>query len=333
MIKKMILQMLFLLLCMLGSSFFAGTETGFVSWNPIKIQHRYSAGNVIARWAHFLMRHKDRLLSAVLIGNNICIVGASLAIGTVFESVDNYVSWNLTRLPSPESWLLTPFMVLFGEMLPKSLFRIYPFRLTFRSVPMLTGLYFITLPFTYVFTFLTGIFMKKGVKKGAPFMAKVREEMVLVAHEGSRSGTLFRNIDLFMQNVLEMNDRKVGDVIANESKKGEGVDRTFFRSDQSVGFVKKKVPEQSVILVYDSDSEVLCGAVSLLDLFDSSDDVLIGTLSRKLPQLEYEQTILTALRSIGDDDLAFYSVVDSARRCIGIIDTSQFLQQAFHNLN
>ena len=325
------IQALLLLLCIFGSSFFAGSETGFVSWNPLKIKHRQASGDIVARWALFLMQHKDRLISAVLIGNNICVVGASLAFVSLFESIDHTVSWELTRLPSPESWLLTPFMVLFGEMLPKSLFRIYPFRLTMRSIPVLTGLYFITLPFTYVFTFMMGLLRKNPIKRGETFMAKVREEMVLVAVEGSRVGTLFRFADIFIQNVLAMNEKRVGDAVQSVDGQRAPMISLGFRANETVGSVKKRVPDQSSLLVFEEDGDRLCGYVPLLELVTTTDDTPIGTLCRRLPQLETNQSVLTAIRSVDELEDSFYSIVDESGKPKGITDTVALLRGAFHN--
>ncbi|MBD3392529.1 MAG: DUF21 domain-containing protein, partial [Chitinivibrionales bacterium] len=52
--------------CVAGAFFFAGTETGFISWNPLKVTYRARQGSVAARWALYLMQHRGRVVSAVL---------------------------------------------------------------------------------------------------------------------------------------------------------------------------------------------------------------------------------------------------------------------------
>jgi hypothetical protein len=324
----LILQCILLSLCITGASFFAGSETGFVSWNPLKVGHRAAMGDIVARWALFLIRHKDRLLSAQLIGNNICVVGASLAFASLIETMDHRFFWHLTSLPSPESWILTPFMVLFGEMLPKSLFRVYPFRLTMRSVPLLTGIYFITLPFTWIFTTVTGFLHTIKPVKGGSFMTKVREEMVLVAMAGSKNGTIFRSADVLIQNVLAMNDKKVGDVFAVAAKKNPGGALHRFDGRESVAGIRERVVDPAGILVCNEHGEVK-GYVTILDLASAPDDAVLDSLCSPLPRLESSRSVLAILRSL-DDKAPFIMVEGGKGTEPGIIKTADLLRGALH---
>ncbi|MBN1308310.1 MAG: DUF21 domain-containing protein [Chitinispirillaceae bacterium] len=310
-----------------GASFFAGSETGFVSWNPLKIGHRAVSGDIVARWALFLIKHKDRLLSAQLIGNNICVIGASLTFASLFKTIDSSVSWNLSRIPSPESWLLTPVIVLFGEMLPKSLFRIYPFLLTMNSVPLLMVVYFATLPFTFVFSVVTGMFWKNAPHRGESFMSKVREEMVLVALEGSKTGTLFKSADIFIQNVLALNEKKVGDMINTRDSTLNGI---RFYAHECIGEVKKRIPDQPGIIVYTAGEADIAGYISLFDLIQAPEEATLGSCCKPLPRFGTEQTMFSALRS-ADEESHFFIITDQSGSLTGIIDRMMLLKAAFKN--
>ncbi|MBN1760465.1 MAG: DUF21 domain-containing protein [Chitinispirillaceae bacterium] len=320
------LQLLLLTAGVIGAAFFAGSETGFVSWNPLKVSHRAANGDIVARWAQFLLKHKDRLLSAQLIGNNVCIVGASLAFASLVATVDQHVQWNLEELPSPESWVLTPLMVLFGEMLPKSLFRMYPFRLTMRSIPMLMGIYFLTLPFTWMFTSVTGLFRRNTPAKGESFMTKVREEMVLVAMEGSRTGTLFRSADQFIQNVLLMNEKKTGDVFSALKQEDRDGIHNCFDGNSEAGAVKRRVDDGEGILVRDGNGG-LYGYVAMHDLAAAPDTVTIDSLSSPLPRLATGMTIPAAIRLL-DVKVPFVMIQDTLGTALGVIATATFLRGA-----
>lgn len=324
-----ILQIFLLLLCIAGASFFSGSETGFVSWNPLKLAHRAALGNIRAKWALFLMDHKDRLLSAVLIGNNVCVVGASLAFAVLFENIDSTVSWDLARLPSPESWLLTPLVVLFGEMLPKSLFRMYPFRLTMRSTPMLIIVYFVTLPFTMVFSMLTGMMKRDSHERGDSYMTKVREEMVLVALEGSRVGTLFRSADIFIQNVLAMNEKRVMDACVCSGNLLEAKGEMVFSADQTVGDARSQIKRNTGILVADKEGEI-SGFISLLDMVGTPDTMKLGDLSRPLPRLRSDKSMFSALREMYETSSRFFSICSPKGINLGVVETDMLLKNTFH---
>lgn len=310
-------QSFFLLICFVGSSLFAGAETGFVSWNPLKISHRAVLGDIIARWADFLMHHKDRLLSAVLIGNNICIIGASLAFERFLESADHFFSLELSSIPSAESLMLTPLMVLFGEMLPKSLFRLYPFRLTMRMTPLLVALYYMTLPFTWIFSHITGLLRKTRKAEGITYMAKVREEMVLVAQEGSKSGTLFRSADKFIQNLMEVNSKTIGEMF-EESRSSTGNETgKIFNRNVSVGTVLKGLDEQKVVLVGDT-AEIATDYITFTTLAAAPSGVMIGDISHPLPVIKGRNPVISLLREDFDPNGAVIRITDDEDNHIGV---------------
>lgn len=195
------LEWLLLDLCFAGAFFCAGSETGFVSWNPLKIAHQARIGNRLAVLGQFLNRHKERLLAALLVGNNVCVVGLTLVFSGMWHKIQTAVSMPLPGATLAEPFLLTPLLVLLGEMLPKSLYRIYSYRLTVRTVPFMVGLYWLTAPLTWLYGILLQL-TKTEPLSGESFVTKKREEMVLVASEGARRGLLLESVTAFMQNVL-----------------------------------------------------------------------------------------------------------------------------------
>jgi Mg2+/Co2+ transporter CorB len=320
------LQLIILFLFVTGASFFAGSETGFVSWNPLKVGHRAASGDIVARWALFLVKHKDRLLSAQLIGNNICIVGATLVFASLVETVSYHYHWNLMELPSPESWFLTPLLALFGEMLPKSLFRMYPFRLTLRSIPVLMGVYFVTLPFTWAFTSVTGLFKRDISKKGESFMTKVREEMVLVAMEGSRTGTLFRSADRFIQNVLAMNEKKLRDVFTASNAADQTVTRNCFDSTRTAGEVKRQMVDGEGILIAEADNSIT-RYIPMSELAVLPDEVRLSAVGKPLPRFDADLNVPAAIRLL-DVNQPFVLVCGKDGYCLGVMTTHLLLREA-----
>src|SRR5512133_1739715 len=104
------LQFFLLVVCLAGVFLYAGSETGFVSLNRLKASHLADRGVKRGKWCMFLFKNKTRFLSSVLIGSNICIVGSSLFFNSLFLKFSDTLPF-LTRIPSPESWFLTPFVV------------------------------------------------------------------------------------------------------------------------------------------------------------------------------------------------------------------------------
>jgi CBS domain containing-hemolysin-like protein len=267
-------------LCLIGSFFFSGAETGFVSWNPFKVSHRAGLGDPLARTALYLLNNQDRVISATLIGNNITLIGATLTFCELLEIVASAFSFDLTIIPSPESWILTPVMVLFCEMLPKSLFRTYSFRLTMRSIPFLLITYIFTYPFTWIISLLTGLFFnnRRSVSPDA-FTAKVREEMVLIAGEGSRRGTLFESADKYIHSVLNLKELSVADLMIRLDEISSRC--STIRQDSIVKDLKGAGLKNDEIIIT-SASGVPVGTVELIDQKYVSDTATVSRVMKPL---------------------------------------------------
>lgn len=307
---------LLLLFGISGSFFFAGAETGFVSWNPLKVRYRAGQGDVYARWALYLLKHKERVLSTVLIGNNVCVVMVTLAFVYLFTRLDQAVPFNLEVIPTPETWILSPVLVIFAEMLPKSLFRIYSFRLTIKSIPMLIVLYWAALPVTWIFSLIGKIF-RSNREEGKAFAANVRKEMVLLAQEGSKRGTLFEYAKLFIDNILKLKDTTIA-VIAQSGN-------SYFRDGQADTHEKKCISvtdsvsdiiqsdysfDSDTILVYDKNERRAFGWVSLLDIAKAEKDTKMGDIARPLAELPGEDSLLNCFSRQGSCTDPYYRIID-----------------------
>lgn len=321
---------LVLLICLIGSFFFSGAESGFVSCNPIKVRHKAESGDFFAKWALYLMNYKDRLLSTILIANNICNIGATLSFLIVYEIIDQFIFLDLAQVPSPESWFLTPLLVLFGEMLPKSLFRIYSLKLTLKAIPLLMICYFLTLPFTWLFSNILNLFRKEPTGFEESFKAKVREEMVLVALEGSKRGTLIDSADILINNVLKLKDKTIKDLMIgiSEYKKNNHV----FRSNQTINSIINKIPDSNEILVFDEQASTPLGTVSVLDIAAQNYKCKLSEFIKPVKEIEMQQSLLSVLQDIKPDTADHYIVVDK-KSAVGIVQKSCFYRQVFSGSN
>jgi len=324
----MLILFLLLLLVTLASAFFSGTETGFVSWNPLKVAHAAATGNIRARIAMRLMNHRGQLLAAILTGNNICNVLAALIFINLYERIDGAVSLNLAAVSSPESWFLTPVLLLFGEVLPKMLFRTYPYRLTLKIVPVMAVVYYAAAPFFWVFGRAAKIFDgRAGVSESAS--AKVREEIVLVAVEGAKRGTLFESADTVMKNTLEMKGKNIAALAAplDTWRKKRPVCRVSqMFSELNAGALSGA----DEIVVFDDELKAPAGYVSLLDVAARGGDELktFGTLMKPLPSVNGSMEILACLRRFPPDSPRYYAVLENGA-VTAVLDKMSLYEAAF----
>lgn len=133
-----ILGALFLLL--LCSGFFSAGETAFSALNRIKVKNMASQGNKRAALTLKLVENYDKLLSAVLIGNNIVNIGSS-ALATVF-----FVNFFGTAGVSIATLVMTILVLLVGEISPKTLAKEAPEQVAMTFAPFLNCLVVILAP-------------------------------------------------------------------------------------------------------------------------------------------------------------------------------------------
>jgi len=328
----MLILFLLLLLTALASAFFSGSETGFVSWNPLKVAHAAATGNINARIAMRLMSHRGQLLAAILTGNNICNVLAALVFINFYERVDSAVSLNLAAVSSPESLFLTPVLLLFGEVLPKMLFRTYPYRLTLRIVPVMAVVYYATTPFFWVFGRVAKVFDSRAGESESR-NAKVREEIVLVAVEGAKRGTLFESADNIMKNTLEMKGKNIGALAVplDDWKKLRPVCRVSqMLSELNAGALSGA----DEIVVFDDELKAPAGYVSLLDAAAHCGDELktFGTLMKPLPRVKGGMEILACMRRLPPDSPRYYAVLEGDA-VTALLDKMSLYEAAFVEKN
>lgn len=200
---------LIIILCVmvLVSAWFAGSETGMMTLNRYKLRHQAKNGSRPARRVEKLLRRPDRLLSLVLIGNNLVNILAS-ALATIVGM----------RIHGDEgvaiaTGILTFVVLVFAEVLPKTVAALYPERVAFPSSMLLVPLQYIMLPLVWLLNTITRLLMRMaGIRAdGAINSALSKEELRTIVYE-SRSLMSRRNQDMLLS-VLDLEKVSVDDIM------------------------------------------------------------------------------------------------------------------------
>jgi CBS domain containing-hemolysin-like protein len=129
--------------------FFAGSEIGIISYDKIKIKHKESRGSRLAKFLLFMTRKPESTFSTSLIGNNIAYTSATiLSTAIIYEYARSYTPFIVAAI-------LTPIMVIFGEIIPKMIYRRYANNLMLKSIPIITFFSVIFFPINIIFITLS----------------------------------------------------------------------------------------------------------------------------------------------------------------------------------
>jgi CBS domain containing-hemolysin-like protein len=109
-----------MVLCgLLLSALYSGAETGLYTLNRVRLAVRAAAGQRSARWLRDLLRRPQRMLAIILVGNNIANYLASYGVAAILDGL-GLTAWQAIGINAA---VLIALLFVFGEILPKDLFR------------------------------------------------------------------------------------------------------------------------------------------------------------------------------------------------------------------
>ena len=200
------------LVCLVLSAFYSGSETALVSVNKLRLNQLVEAENARASIVHRLVESPQRMLALTLVGTNLAnVLIAQLGEGLVVRG--------LPKLPVSLQGLIatagiTTLLLIFGEILPKTIFRVKADALALRYAYLLRLSELVLAPLIYLVKTLTQ-FIVKIIDRGAstPSPDAQREELRLLATMGERSGNLHTDQRRMIHSLLNLQNRTVAQVM------------------------------------------------------------------------------------------------------------------------
>ena len=200
-----------IIVLVLLSGFFSATETAYSCVNRIKLKTHIAQGKRNAKAVYkFADEGYDKLVTAILVGNNIVNLTAS-ALGTVLFTSLLVNSPNADLAPTLSTIALTVVVLLFGEITPKYLASVYPEKFCYFFYPIMQIFYWILIPVCKIFDLY-----KAGLKKIFKLSKDetvTDEELLYLVEEAEESGTLKEDESELVRSALEFDDLKVEDIL------------------------------------------------------------------------------------------------------------------------
>ncbi len=188
------------------SAFFSASETAFSSLNQIRLKSRAEDGDSSAARVLAMAEQYDKLLSTILIGNNIVNIAAA-SIGTIL----------FTRMLGAErgatvsTIVLTIIVLIFGEVTPKSLAKEMPEKVATAVSPFLVLLMALMTPLTWLFTQwkkLLGRFVHSGEADTI-----TEGELMTMVSEAENDGELTDRESELIRSAIEFDDVEVEEIL------------------------------------------------------------------------------------------------------------------------
>ena len=188
------------------SAYFSATETAFTSLNRIRLKTRADDGDKRAARTLALAADFDRLLSTLLIGNNI-VNNVATTIGAVLfiQLLDD------VRGPTVSAIVLTVVILIFGEVSPKSLAKERPEAWAIVATPLLRVMAVVLTPVNFLFTQwkkLLRVLLRHQDDDGI-----TEEELMGMVDQAETEGSLDQHESDLIRNAIEFNDMEVSEIL------------------------------------------------------------------------------------------------------------------------
>ncbi len=188
------------------SAFFSASETAFSSLNQIRLKSRAEDGDSSAARVLAMAEKYDKLLSTILIGNNIVNIAAA-SIGTILFTQ----MLGAERGATVSTIVLTIIVLIFGEVTPKSLAKEMPEKVATAVSPFLVLLMTLMTPLTWLFTQwkkLLGHFVHSGEADTI-----TEGELMTMVSEAENDGELTDRESELIRSAIEFDDVEVEEIL------------------------------------------------------------------------------------------------------------------------
>ena len=193
-----------LLICM--SAYFSATETAFSSMNRIRLKTWADDGNKRAAMVLAMSEDYDRLLSTILIGNNIVNITATTLAAVLFTKLVGQEYG-----PTVSTVVLTVAVLIFGEVTPKSIAKEQPEKFAMAAVPLLRLLLVILLPLNFLFSLWKKLL--NHIFHTSDDQGITEEELITMVEEAEEEGGLDEHESELIRSAIEFGDLEVGDIL------------------------------------------------------------------------------------------------------------------------
>lgn len=299
------------------SGFFSATETAFTSLSKIKLKSMVNAGNKTAEKVLDVCEKYDKLLTTLLVGNN--IVNISLSTIATLYFVSHWGEYGATL----STVVITVLVLIFGEITPKNIAKEIPESFAMFAVGIIRFLMVILTPINFIFTLWKKMLFK--VFKFKKSAAVTEEDIITIVKEAEDEGEIDSDESEIIKSAITFNDLDVQSVLTPRVKvvaiEKDAAKLEIFDTFKNSGF--------SRIPVYENNLDNIIGIINLKDFYEK---VMLGNsnLNDILVPVRFitEYSLISdVLRLLQNDKSHLAVVVDEFGGTMGIVTVEDILEE------
>ena len=319
-----LILILLILACIVVEGFFSGSETAIISADRSWLHSRVLRGDRRAAVAERLLARAEELLGTTLAGTNIALVAATTLATTV---IHRHLSGGVLRYENViTTVIMAPVILIFAEIIPKSICRHDANRITLFAAPILRTTQRVLGVVVKIVSWIAALLLRPfggNAADRSPYVG--REEVRLLARAGQEYGIVGDEESQMIHAVLEIDRRPAlhamvpMDQIARIDRHASLVD--YFDLVAHTGF--------SRIVVYDGRPDNVVGTVAVMDALDAPEgaETIDGLVNTGAPRLDTTKSVGSLLRDLRQarSPLAFLKGEDG--RIVGMVTLEDVLEE------
>ena len=314
------IQLLILILLLLMSAFFSSAETALTTVNKIRVRTRAENGDKQAEYVLKIIEDPSKMLSAILIGNNVVNLYAS-SLATVLAT---HIWGN--KIVGIATGILTLLILIFGEITPKTVATIQAERIAFRFAKIIYYIMTVLTPVIFVvnqLSFLVLKLLRVDVKaKGESITEDELRTIVEVSHE---EGVIESEEKKMINNVFDFGDAVARDVMLPK------VNMTFVDVDATYDELMEVFRSEKYTRypVYEETTDNVIGVLNIKDIFlkGGEEGFSVRKYLRK-PLYTYEfKKVAELMREMRKAAISIVIVLDEYGSTVGLITLEDMLEE------
>ena len=316
-----IVQVIVLIILLLLSAFFSSAETCLTTVNKIKMRSLAEEGNKRAKTVIKITENPSKLLSAILIGNNIVNLSASALTTTIVYSLELGGSGVAIA-----TGIITLFILIFGEITPKTVATAKAEKMALSYAYPIHWIMVIFTPVSIIINALARIFLFiLRVDPNAKTNAMTENELRTIVDVSHEDGVIEEEEKEMIYNVFDLGEAEAKDVMVPR------VNVTFADVDNSYEELLAIFREEKFtrLPVYEETTDNVIGTINMKDLllFDSKKEFHIRDILREAYFTHEHKSISELLVEMRQAALNIAIVLDEYGETAGLITLEDILEE------
>ena len=318
-------QLVAIVILVLLSAFFSSAETALTTVNKHRLRSLAEGGNRTATKILKVVENPSKMISAILIGNNIVNISASAMATTLTTNVFG------SQFVGISTGILTLVVLLFGEITPKTFATLYNEKIAMIYIHVIAPLIWILTPVIWIVNKLSDIiFFIMRIDKDKATSQMTEGELRTIVDVSLEDGVIEKEEKSMINNVVDFGDSKAKDVMIPRA------DMVLISVDASFEEVCTVFEEDqySRLPVYDESKDTVIGIIYMKDLFfyqnhrDSKNTTFSVRNIMREPFFVYEyQKTSSIMAEMRNSFISMAIVLDEYATAIGLITLEDLLEE------